>query len=162
MRQTSFACSAIWDSYNGETKTGVYIMPKSKLPSRQKILAFHKQRFPKLQVFSNAYLGRDYQITFTQPEYTSVCPMTGLPDFGVITIEYVPDKWCLELKAFKYYLLAYRNAGIFYEMAVNKILDDLVKACRPRYMQVRGDFTARGGIATTVKAEYRSKERSFS
>jgi 7-cyano-7-deazaguanine reductase len=83
-----------------------------------------------------------------------MCPKTGLPDFGTIRIRYVPDQHCLELKALKYYLLGYRNQGIFYEAATNKILDDLVAACAPRRMVVIGDFTARGGITTKVTAEF--------
>lgn len=83
-----------------------------------------------------------------------MCPKTGLPDFGTIRIRYVPDRLCLELKALKYYLLEYRNQGIFYEAATNKILDDLVAACQPRRMTVIGDFSARGGLTTKVTAEY--------
>jgi 7-cyano-7-deazaguanine reductase len=97
---------------------------------------------------------RDIHITIRQPEYTSVCPMTGLPDVGCITIDYVPDKTIIELKSLKYYLLQYRNVGIFYENIVNRILDDLAAALRPKYMTVTGDFTARGGITSTVVAEY--------
>ena len=125
----------------------------SKLNAK-KILKFQKARFPRIDVFKNAYPQREYLITITQPEYTALCPMTGLPDYGTITVEYVPGNVCIELKAFKYYLLAFRNLGVFYEMGVNKILDDLVRACKPRYMLVRGEFTARGGITTTVEAEY--------
>lgn len=83
-----------------------------------------------------------------------MCPKTGLPDFGEIRIDYVPDQQCLELKALKYYLLEYRNQGVFYETVINKILDDLVAACAPRRMTLTGAFTARGGITTTVTAEY--------
>ena len=97
---------------------------------------------------------RDIHIAIRQPEYTSVCPMTGLPDVGCITIDYVPDKTIIELKSLKYYLLQYRNVGIFYENIVNHILDDLVRALRPKYMTVTGEFTARGGITSTVVAEY--------
>ncbi|MEZ4603964.1 MAG: preQ(1) synthase [Desulfobacterales bacterium] len=97
---------------------------------------------------------RDILITIKQPEYTSVCPMTGLPDVGCITIEYVPDQSIIELKSLKYYLLQYRNVGIFYENIVNRILDDLVKVLVPKKMTVTGDFTARGGITTVVTAEY--------
>ena len=88
------------------------------------------------------------------PEFTSVCPKTGLPDFGEIRITYVPDERCIELKALKYYLIEFRNRGIFYEHATNQILDDLVAACRPRRMTVVGDFSVRGGIGTTVTASY--------
>jgi 7-cyano-7-deazaguanine reductase len=107
-----------------------------------------------LETFPNPTPGRDYQIAIRCPEFTSVCPMTGLPDFGEIRIAYVPDQRCLELKSLKYYLLDFRNKGIFYEAATNQILDDLVAACAPRRMTVTGDFSARGGITTTVTAEY--------
>ncbi len=109
-----------------------------------------------LETFPNPRPERDYQIQIRCPEFTSMCPKTGLPDFGVILITYVPDRSCLELKALKYYLLGYRNQGIFYEAATNKILDDLVAACAPRRMTVTGAFTARGGITTTVVAEMTS------
>jgi 7-cyano-7-deazaguanine reductase len=108
-----------------------------------------------LETFPNPRSDRDYEIEIRCPEFTSVCPKTGLPDFGEIVIRYVPDAACIELKALKYYLLGYRNEGIFYESATNRILDDLVAACRPRRMTVTGAFTARGGITTTVVAEYR-------
>ena len=97
---------------------------------------------------------RDITITIEQPEYTSVCPMTGLPDMGCITIQYVPDQTIIELKSLKYYLLQYRNVGIFYENIVNRILDDLVSVLCPKTMTVIGDFTPRGGISTVVTAEY--------
>ena len=109
-----------------------------------------------LETFDNPRPERDYEIVIECPEFTSVCPKTGLPDFGEITIEYVPDKRCIELKSLKYYLVGYRNEGIFYEAVVNKILDDLVAACAPRSMSVEGEFTARGGISTTVTAEFES------
>jgi len=97
---------------------------------------------------------RDIRIRIEQPEYTAVCPRTGLPDFGSIIIEYVPDRFIIELKSLKYYFLQYRNVGIFYENAVNRILDDLVSVLCPKKMLVTGRFTARGGISTTVCAEY--------
>jgi 7-cyano-7-deazaguanine reductase len=103
-----------------------------------------------LDTFPNPRPGRDYDIDIRCPEFTSMCPKTGLPDFGEIRIQYVPDHSCLELKALKYYMLDYRNQGIFYEAATNKILDDLVQACQPKRMTVTGAFTARGGITTTV------------
>jgi 7-cyano-7-deazaguanine reductase len=109
---------------------------------------------PALDTFPNPRPERDYEITIDCPEFTSMCPKTGLPDFGTITIRYVPDQTCIELKSLKYYLLAYRNQGIFYEAATNRILDDLVAACRPRRMTVTGAFTARGGITTKVVAEH--------
>jgi 7-cyano-7-deazaguanine reductase len=107
-----------------------------------------------LDTFPNPRPERDFEIAIDCPEFTSMCPKTGLPDFGTIRIRYVPDASCVELKSLKYYLLAYRNQGIFYESATNQILDDLVAACRPRRMTVVGDFAARGGITTRVTAEY--------
>ena len=98
-------------------------------------------------------------IEIRAPEFTSVCPKTGLPDFGEILIRYTPDRDCIELKSFKYYLIEFRNQGIFYEAVTNRILDDLVAACRPRRMTVTGAFTARGDITTTVVAEYTAPER---
>ncbi len=111
-----------------------------------------------LETFPNPRPQRDYEIQIRCPEFTSVCPMTGLPDFGEIQITYTPDEACIELKSLKYYLFAYRNEGIFYEAATNKILDDLVAACRPRRMRVTGAFTARGGITTTVVATWNSSQ----
>ena len=99
-------------------------------------------------------LQRDIDIVIKQPEYTSVCPMTGLPDYGCITITYRPDTKIVELKSLKFYLLQYRNVGIFYEHAVNRILEDLVAVLAPKFMEVSGDFTARGGITTKVTAVY--------
>ena len=107
-----------------------------------------------VETFPNPRPARDYQIEIRCPEFTSVCPKTGLPDFGEIVITYVPDEKCLELKALKYYLIEFRNKGIFYEAVTNQILDDLVAACSPRRMTVVGDFSVRGGISTTVTASY--------
>ena len=101
---------------------------------------------------------RDIDITIRQPEFTSVCPMTGLPDFGAIIIRYRPRKKIIELKSLKYYLLQYRSVGIFYEHVVNRILDDLVAALEPKWLEVCGDFSARGGITTQVTAVYEGKE----
>jgi 7-cyano-7-deazaguanine reductase len=111
-----------------------------------------RARLPKLETWPNQFPG--YEITTEFPEYTSVCPKTGLPDYGKITIEYQPRKLCLELKALKMYLLAYRNLGIFYENAVNRILRDIVEATRPDWCVVRGEFTPRGGLTTTVEARW--------
>jgi len=110
-----------------------------------------------LETFPNPRPERDYEIEIRCPEFTSLCPKTGLPDFGEIVIRYTPDRVCVELKSLKYYLVDYRNQGIFYEAATNKILDDLVAACRPRRMTVTGAFSVRGGITTTVTAEYRQE-----
>ncbi len=105
-------------------------------------------KVPRLDAWPNQFPG--YRIVMRYPEYTSVCPKTGLPDFGTITIEYEPKKSCLELKALKMYLLAYRDLGIFYENAVNRILRDVVDAIQPVWCVVRGEFTPRGGMTTTV------------
>ena len=107
-----------------------------------------------LETFPNPRPERDYEIAIDCPEFTSVCPKTGLPDFGTIRITYVPDVSCVELKSLKYYLIEFRNRGIFYESVTNQILDDLVGLIRPRRMTVVGDFSARGGITTTVTAAY--------
>ncbi len=114
-----------------------------------------KDRLPALETWPNQFRG--YQIKIEIPEYTSVCPKTGLPDFGKLTLEYQPDKLCLELKSFKLYLLAYRDLGIFYENAVNRILADVVKAARPVSATLTGEFTPRGGLRTTVTAAYRRR-----
>lgn len=97
---------------------------------------------------------RDVVVTIVQPEFTSVCPMTGLPDFGTITIRYTPGACIIELKSLKYYLLQFRSVGVFYENLCNRILDDLVQVLTPKWMEVTGEFTARGGLTTTVYARY--------
>ena len=107
---------------------------------------------PEIETWPNQFAN--YEIEIVMPEFTSVCPKTGLPDFGKIVLRYVPDKKCLELKSFKMYLLAYRNVGIFNENAVNRVLDDLVAACKPVGATVTGKFTARGGLSSTVVANY--------
>jgi 7-cyano-7-deazaguanine reductase len=107
-----------------------------------------------LETFPNPSPGRDYEIDIRCPEFTSVCPKTGLPDFGEIRITYVPDERCIELKALKYYMISFRDKGIFYEAATNQILDDLVAVCQPRRMTVVGVFSVRGGISTSVTATY--------
>jgi len=107
-----------------------------------------------IETFPNPRPERDFEIDIRCPEFTSVCPKTGLPDFGEIRIQYVPGDRCIELKALKYYLLDFRNRGIFYEAVTNQILDDLVAACAPRRMTVTGAFSARGGITTTVVAQF--------
>jgi len=103
-----------------------------------------------IETWENRHTDRNTLITITVPEFTSVCPKTGLPDFGTITIDYVPDEKVIELKAFKYYTLSYRNMGIFYENVINKFMDDIVAAIDPRFIKLTGDFTARGGISTSV------------
>jgi len=109
-----------------------------------------------LETFPNPRPSRDYEIAISCPEFTSVCPMTGLPDFGEIRITYVPEASCVELKSLKYYIVEFRNRGIFYEQVTNQILDDLVAAIAPRRMTVVGDFSARGGITTKVTASYQA------
>ena len=108
----------------------------------------------ELETFDNPHPGRDYEIRHVAPEFTSVCPKTGQPDFGTIEIEYVADKLCVELKSLKFYLQGYRNEGVFYEDVVNRILDDLVAALAPRYMIVTGEFSPRGGMHSMVTATY--------
>jgi 7-cyano-7-deazaguanine reductase len=110
-----------------------------------------------LETFENQFPERDYVIETVCPEFTSVCPKTGQPDFGTLTITYVPDRLCIELKSLKLYLQQFRNHGAFYEHVTNRILDDLVAACRPRRMSISAAFTPRGGIHTTVRAEYTAK-----
>lgn len=107
---------------------------------------------PRLETWPNQFQG--YEITIEVPEYTAICPKTGLPDFGLIRIIYTPDKQCVELKSLKMYIHGYRNIGIFYENAVNRILRDLVDACRPVRATVIGDFTARGGLSSKIEANY--------
>ena len=107
-----------------------------------------------LETFDNPSPQRDYEVKFTFPEFTSMCPVTGQPDFATITITYIPDRLCVEMKSLKLYFLAYRNKGIFYESVVNTILDDLVDALDPRRMTVIGDFAVRGGTAGTVTAAH--------
>ena len=118
-----------------------------------------KQASNELEVFLNPYPDRDYEINMECPEFTCLCPRSGHPDFAHIDIHYVPDTKCIELKSLKLYLWSYRNEGAFHEAVINKILDDLVAACRPRWMQVEGEFYVRGGIHTTVTAEHHGKPK---
>jgi len=111
-----------------------------------------RAKLPAIETFPNQF--PDYEIRIEIPEFTSVCPMTGLPDFGMIVIRYVPRKRCLELKSLKDYVLAYRNLGIFYENAVNRVLRDVVAACRPVRISVTGEFNPRGGIRSVIEARY--------
>ncbi|MCS7177115.1 MAG: preQ(1) synthase [Candidatus Kapabacteria bacterium] len=113
-----------------------------------------------IETFPNPKPGRRYVITHINPEFTSVCPRTGLPDFGTVTVRYVPDQLCLELKSLKYYFLQYRNQGIYYEDVTNRILDDLVAACDPLEMEVITEWNTRGGMRSVIQARYeRPKER---
>jgi 7-cyano-7-deazaguanine reductase len=123
-----------------------------KLYSDQHAAAGISSPLPKIETWKNQFAN--YEITIEVPEFTSVCPRTGIPDFGHITIKYLPKQLCIELKSFKYYILGYRNLGIFYENAVNRMLKDLIKTCKPKWMIVRGEFNTRGGMKTTVEAKF--------
>ena len=113
-----------------------------------------------LEAFDNPRPQRDYEVRFVFPEFTSVCPVTGQPDFATITLAYVPDRLCVEMKSLKLYYFAYRNKGIFYEAVVNTILDDLVSVLEPRRMTVIGEFAVRGGTAGTVTVSYEGLKRT--
>jgi 7-cyano-7-deazaguanine reductase len=114
------------------------------------------QATKQLETFSNPTPERDYTIRMEVPEFTCLCPKTGQPDFATLHIEYVPDKLCIELKSLKLYMWSYRNEGAFHEAVTNRILDDLAKACQPRFMRLTAEFYVRGGIYTTVIAEHRA------
>ena len=134
-------------------------MTTPKKPTGLSLLG-HPAKFPEspdaatLETFPNNNARRDYRITFESREFTSMCPVTGQPDFAQLRIEYVPDARCIETKSLKFYLASFRNTRAFNEAIVNRILDDLVAACHPRWALVHGEFAARGGIALTVDAEY--------
>ena len=113
-----------------------------------------KLKTPDIEVWKNQYSDKEDTISLENPEFTCVCPKTGLPDFANVTIQYKPAKFCIELKSFKLYMLFYRNIGIFHEHVINKILEDFVKACKPRRAYIKGIFNTRGGIQTTVTREY--------
>jgi 7-cyano-7-deazaguanine reductase len=112
---------------------------------------------PKLETFPNQHPNREYEVNITCPEFTAVCPRTGQPDFATIRITYVPDRRIIELKSLKLYLVGYRDQGIYHEHVTNQILDDIVEACKPLRCEVVGDFNARGGIKTVVRANYTGK-----
>ncbi|MCI0482612.1 MAG: preQ(1) synthase [Candidatus Dadabacteria bacterium] len=114
---------------------------------------------PAVETWKNQFPDRDYVIQIDIPEFTCICPKTGLPDFASIVVRYVPDEVCLELKSLKYYTLFFRNVGIFNENVVNRMLDDFVRSCKPRWMEVSGEFNARGGIKTTVVVEHGERPR---
>ena len=113
-----------------------------------------------LETFENSFPHRDYLIEIVCPEFTSVCPKTGQPDFGTLTFQYVPDELCIELKSLKLYLQQFRNQGIFYENITNRILDDLVNTVQPRRIKLTASFTPRGGISTTVVVEWKKEHES--
>jgi len=137
----------------------------SKKYSRLSLLG-HTAKFPEhpkaatLETFQNENARRDYWITFECGEFTSMCPVTGQPDFARICIEYIPDKLCVETKSLKFYLASFRNTRAFNEAIVNRILDDIVVACRPRHAMVHGEFVPRGGIGVIVDAEYPDRSAS--
>ncbi len=112
-----------------------------------------------LETFPYEYPGRDVVINIDTDEFTAVCPWSGLPDFATIKINYIPNKLCIELRSFKYYLMSYRNVGIYQEHAVNQILEDLVKCCKPKWMQVIADYKVRGGVHTVTSVEYSKKSK---
>jgi 7-cyano-7-deazaguanine reductase len=112
---------------------------------------------PAIEIWENQYPDKVYFITLEIPEFTCICPKTGLPDFANITIEYSPKKFCIELKSFKMYTIFYRNIGIFHEHLINKMLEDFVRAVKPRWAKITGVFNPRGGITTTVTREYKRK-----
>jgi 7-cyano-7-deazaguanine reductase len=124
------------------------------------MLEFSDMSSPAIETFPNPRPERDFEIAISCPEFTSVCPKTGLPDFGEIRITYVPEALCIELKSLKYYMIGFRNRGIFFEHVTNQILDDLIAAIRPRRMTVVGDFAVRGGIKTVVTASFASTDRA--
>ena len=117
-----------------------------------------KDKIKLLETFENEYKDRNYNIIHTAPEFTSLCPKTGQPDFATIDIEYIPDELCIELKSLKIYLNSYRNDGVFFESVTNRILDDLVEVCKPWYMLITAEFNVRGGISSVIEAEYESED----
>lgn len=116
-------------------------------------------KLPEIETWPNQYRGREYEIEIGMPEFSSVCPKTGLPDTGNLVLRYVPDRSCLELKSLKMYMLSYRNLGIFQENVVNRFLDDVVRACDPVRAEITGDFRPRGGLSTVVTATYERPAR---
>ena len=128
---------------------------KSSYESRQDHIRSLKT--PAIEVWENKYADKDYIVHLETPEFTCICPKTGLPDFALIKLDYKPDRWCLELKSFKMYLTFYRNIGIFHEHLVNKLLEDIVKAAHPRWAKLIVVMNPRGGITTTVEREYDAK-----
>jgi 7-cyano-7-deazaguanine reductase len=120
----------------------------------KKVKANRINNYNLLETFENPKLGRNYIISHYANEFTSVCPITGQPDFGKISISYIPNKLCIELKSLKFYLQSYRNEGIFYENVINKILDDLLKAVKPKWIEVKGEFSVRGGIYSVITAQH--------
>lgn len=135
-------------------------MQKSRRYTPEHAAAGLDAPFPDIETWPNQFPG--YEIVVDDPEFTSVCPKTGLPDFGTITIRYMPDQACLELKSLKEYLQSYRNLGIFQENIVNRVLEDVVRCARPVWVEVKGDFRPRGGISTVVTARWPRPEHADS
>jgi 7-cyano-7-deazaguanine reductase len=133
------------------------LMPKTPRYTPEHAAAGLNAKFPDIETWPNQFPA--YEILIDDPEFTSVCPKTGLPDFGAIQIRYMPDKRCLELKSLKEYLFTYRNLGIFQENIVNRILDDVVRAAKPVWAEVRGEFRPRGGIGTIVEARWPRRKK---
>ena len=133
-------------------------MPKKKSSYQGLQKKIRKLKTPSIETWKNQYHDKDYIINLDIPEFTCICPKTGLPDFATIYINYNPKELCIELKSLKLYINWYRNLGIFHEHAVNRILEDIVNACKPRRCEIIGEFNIRGGIKTTVKAIYNGKK----
>ena len=140
-------------------------MAKTKKIKGLTLLGKKKRGYPaspkeaRLETFDNRFPQRDYWVNFHCPEFTSLCPVTGQPDFGAIKIKYIPDRKCLESKSLKLYLFSYRNIKIFNEEMVNRVLDDIVRVCKPRKAEITGEFNPRGGISITIEATYEKGDR---
>jgi 7-cyano-7-deazaguanine reductase len=130
-------------------------MPKKKSTYEGLQKNIRQLKTPLIEVWKNQYQDKEYIINLEIPEFTCICPKTGLPDFATISIEYSPERYCIELKSLKMYTIFYRNVGIFHEHLVNKMLEDFVTACQPRWAKIKGVFNPRGGITTTVSREYK-------
>jgi len=130
-------------------------MPKRKSDYEGLQEGIRMMKTPEIEVWENQYPDKEYAVQLEIPEFTCICPKTGLPDFAVITLEYAPEKYCVELKSLKLYAVFFRNLGIFHEHVVNKMLEDFVRAARPRWVKIKAVFNPRGGVTTTVSAEYR-------
>jgi 7-cyano-7-deazaguanine reductase len=141
---------------NGHTKKGGQVKRKNYDLLQENV---RSMTLPEIGSWANKYSDKNYKISFDTDEFTCVCPKTGLPDFARIEVEYFPDGLCIELKSFKEYLMAYRDVGIFHEHVINRMLEDLAGACSPRMMKIKGVFRTRGGITTTVEAEYKAGQK---
>ena len=130
-------------------------MIKSDYEGLQKNI--RKLKTPRIQVWQNQYVDKVYTVNLDIPEFTCICPKTGLPDFAIIRLEYSPAKFCVELKSFKMYTIFFRNVGIFHEHLINKMLEDFVNSVKPRWVKISGIFNSRGGITTAVSAEYKGR-----